>query len=29
LLAIQLNGRVEIQDDAGVTTLIKFPSLNG
>ena len=29
LLAIQLNGRVEIRDDEGVTTLIKFPPLNG
>lgn len=29
LLAIQLNGQVEIQDDRGVTTLIKFPPLGG
>lgn len=29
LLAIQLNGRVEIQDDGGVTTLIKFQPLGG
>jgi two-component sensor histidine kinase len=27
LLAIQLNGKVEIRDDAGVTTLIKFQPL--